>query len=89
MTTTALPTLHRFDEVAQTYGLSLRSMTDQARAYRFEHIHIGNARFFTPEQLTAFLKQRTKRPAGKQASASRGGRPRGRKTRTTTQAQAA
>ncbi len=57
--TTALPALHPFDDVAARYGLSLRSLVDAARARKFTHTRIGNQRYFTAEQLQAYLASRT------------------------------
>jgi len=56
---TALPTLHLFQEVAEQYRCSLRSLTDRAYRREFDHVRIGNQRYFTDEQLRAFLAQST------------------------------
>jgi hypothetical protein len=54
----SLPPLYSFDQVVQTYGLSMRSLMKDAYAKKFEHTHIGSSRYFTAEQLAAFLNAR-------------------------------
>jgi excisionase family DNA binding protein len=56
---TALPELIAFETVAERWGLSLRSLRDNARARKFAHVRIGIGRYFTEDQLTAFLAART------------------------------
>ncbi len=58
MTTTGLPELHRFEDIAQQYGLAIRSLKIQARAGSFTHTRIGRGWFFTGPQLKAFLASR-------------------------------
>lgn len=59
----ALPRLHLLEEVAETYRLSLRSLSEQARKAKFEHIRYGNRRYLTDAQIAALLEQHTVRPA--------------------------
>ena len=68
---TALPELIPFTQVASTWGLSLRSLTDQARAGKFTHIRLASgARYFTPTQLEAFVAARTVATAADEAKTS-------------------
>ncbi len=53
-----LPALHDFRDVARRYNISLRGLRLAAREKRFEHMHIGTQRYFTDEQLTAYLASR-------------------------------
>lgn len=54
-----LPVLHPFEEVAETYGISVRSLKDAAYALKFEHVQIGRRRYFTAAQLAAYLAANT------------------------------
>ena len=58
---TTLPTLHRFEDVAETYGIKLRGLLRNAK--QIEHIHIGHNHYFTDAQLAAYLASRTRKPA--------------------------
>lgn len=58
MATTNLPELYRFEDVAEQYGLAIRSLKIQARAGAFTHTRIGRGWFFTGPQLRAFLASR-------------------------------
>jgi hypothetical protein len=58
-----LPPLHLFDDVAEAYRISLRELNEAARARQFEHTHIGAKRYFTDEQLQAFLNGRAVKAA--------------------------
>lgn len=86
MTSPSLPNLRTFDEIAEMLGVPVRSLLDQAYGPnpKITHIHVGNVRYMTDEQFVEFLTRRTKRatPAAGKAKKNRGGRPRGRKTRT-------
>lgn len=60
--TTTLPHLHTLEEVAEKYGLSLRSLKDQARRKAFRHIHFGNERRLTDAMLAELLAKYTVAP---------------------------
>ncbi len=62
MPRTELPKLHTLEEVAEEYGLSLRSLKDGARARRFPHVRFGNRRYLTPDQVDALIKAKTEQP---------------------------
>ena len=55
----ALPTLYTFEEIAEGYGFSLRSMKERASAGEFGYVRFGNAWRMTQEQLDAFLAANT------------------------------
>lgn len=60
-----LPLLERLfslKEVAEVTGISLRVLEDEARARRFEHVHIGASRRMTRDQVRALIAQHTVRP---------------------------
>jgi hypothetical protein len=59
-----LPVLHNFENVAETYGLSLRSLKDKAREGEFSHTRIGRGWFFTEAQLEAFFAAREVKSTG-------------------------
>ena len=68
--TTALPELITFETVAEKWGLSLRSLRDNARARKFAHVRIGLNRYFTAEQLESFLAARTVATAADESKTS-------------------
>ncbi|MEU7905345.1 hypothetical protein [Actinoplanes sp. NPDC049118] len=49
-----IPTLHRFEDVAKSYGIEVRALKDQVRALRAERVRLGTKWYFTPAQLAAF-----------------------------------
>lgn len=51
--------LYTLAEVAEHTGLSLRHLTDGARARRFEHVHRGKARLMTAKQIRKLLDTST------------------------------
>jgi hypothetical protein len=53
--TPGLPELYTFEEVSAEYKISLRTLSERAKAKEFEHTRYGNSRYFTAEQLQAFL----------------------------------
>lgn len=55
---TAPPELYTFDDVAERYGLSLRSLKDHARERKFAHTRFGKGWYFTGAQLEAFFAAR-------------------------------
>lgn len=59
MPVTELPTMFAFEDVAEKYRLSLRSLKEAARARKFAHTRIGTQRYFTDAQLQAFLAARS------------------------------
>ena len=87
MTTSTLPRLHPFPEVADRLGISLRTLREQSWAKRFTHVRIGRERYLTDEQLDAFIAAFTIASAGASeradALAASGGRARRSRTRTT------
>lgn len=56
------PVLYSLEEIAKTYGFSLRSLRDGARAGKFEHVRYGQTRALTPEQVAKLLAANTVRP---------------------------
>jgi hypothetical protein len=58
--TPQLPQLYTLREVAEATGLPYRSLDDDARAGRFEHIHYGKYRRMTAAQVKALLLSNTK-----------------------------
>lgn len=59
------PPLYTFTEVVEmTKGVITKDWLDRnARAGRFEHVHVGRNRGLTPKQLDALLTQQTAKPA--------------------------
>lgn len=80
MTTSTLPKLHPFPEVAERLGISLRSLRQRSWARQFDHVRIGRERYLTDEQLKAFIDGLTVTSAAKDeradAIAASGGRTR-------------
>ena len=58
-TQTGVPRLHPFPEVAEQTGIPLRTLREQARARRFEHVQIGRERYLTGTQLDALIEATT------------------------------
>lgn len=58
-TAQCLPTMHRFEDVATSYGISVRRLKDQVRALRAPRTILGSRWYFTDEQLAGFRKART------------------------------
>jgi hypothetical protein len=58
-TPTGLPRLHSLPEVAEQIGIPLRTLREQARARRFDHVRIGRERYLTVEQLDALIQLTT------------------------------
>ncbi|XVU25776.1 helix-turn-helix domain-containing protein [Actinoplanes sp. CA-054009] len=79
---TDLPELIAFESVAEKWGLSLRSLKEQARAKKFTHIRHGQKRYFTPDQLDAFLGARTVTSAEDSAKTAMAARRDRRQSRT-------
>lgn len=66
----SLPTLHRLEDVAETYDLSLRTLRADACAKKFEHIRWGKSRYLTDAQLDALLRRLTVTPETTDAQAA-------------------
>lgn len=60
---------HTLAEVAQLTGFSERSLADDCRAGRIEHVHRGRDRVMTDEQIAALIRAHTVRPADTGAGA--------------------
>lgn len=58
-TSAALQPLHRFEDVAKAYGVTVRVLKGQARALRAERVVIGHRWLFTSEQLAEFHRKLT------------------------------
>jgi len=58
-TPTGLPRLHPLPEVAEQTGIPLRTLREQARARRFDHVRIGRERYLTGTQLDALIQTTT------------------------------
>lgn len=56
---TEVPDLYQFEDVAERLNIPVRRLKDAARARKFEHVRIGVCRYFTPEQLAAYLQANT------------------------------
>lgn len=55
--------LHTLAEVAALTGFSERSLADDCRAGRIEHVHRGRDRLMTDEQIAALIREHTVHPA--------------------------
>ena len=52
---TLMPRLTPLRDVADRLGIPLRRLTDRARGRQFTHVRIGKERYFTDDQLEAFI----------------------------------
>lgn len=62
---TEIPKLYTLAEVAELHPnvLSLRTLSDDARARRFRHYHYGRRRFMDEDQIKELLRAKQVRPA--------------------------
>ncbi|MEO3929283.1 helix-turn-helix domain-containing protein [Micromonosporaceae bacterium B7E4] len=58
-TQAGIPRLHPLPEVAEQTGIPLRTLREQARARRFDHVRIGRERYLTHAQLAALIETTT------------------------------
>lgn len=56
---TEVPDLYLFEDVAERLNIPVRRLKEAARARKFEHVRIGICRYFTPDQLAAYLRANT------------------------------
>lgn len=59
MTTLSIPRLIKFQDAAEQLGISLRSLRERSWKRQFDHVKIGKERYFTDEQLRAFIDAST------------------------------